>query len=85
MSEKEKKGFEDFGKMFGSMMSAGMNSAMDMRAQAEKWIEEQINCLLDKGEIVRREELDAIRETLTRLDAENRELKLRVDALEKDA
>ena len=85
MSDNDKKGFEDFGKMFGSMMSAGMNSAMDMRSQAEKWIEEQINGLLDKGEIVRREEIDALRETITRLDAENRELKLRVVALEKDA
>lgn len=81
-TKREGRFFDDVGKMFGSMMSSGMNSAMDARKQAEGWVDERVDSLLDGAGYARSEELDALRDIIRRLDDENRELKIRVDALE---
>lgn len=60
--------FEDISNMFGSLMSTGMNSALETRKQAEDWIDERVNGLLDRGDVVRREEFDALRDTVRRLE-----------------
>jgi polyhydroxyalkanoate synthesis regulator phasin len=63
--------FEDAAKMFGSVLSVGMNSAVETKRQMEEWLQEAVEKILAKSNVVRRDEFEALRESVQRLDAEN--------------
>jgi BMFP domain-containing protein YqiC len=78
MSQGPNKLFDDFAKL----MTDAAGAAQGLRREAENAFKTQAERFLSEMDIVRRDELEAIREMAAKARAENEALKARIEALE---
>jgi BMFP domain-containing protein YqiC len=78
MSQGPNKLFDDFAKL----MTDAAGAAQGLRREAETAFKSQAERFMAEMDIVRRDELDLVREMAAKARAENEELKARIAALE---
>jgi BMFP domain-containing protein YqiC len=78
MSQGPNKLFDDFAKL----MTDAAGAAQGLRREAETAFKSQAERFMSEMDIVRRDELDLVREMAAKARAENEELKARIAALE---
>ncbi len=78
MSQGPNKLFDDFAKL----MTDAAGAAQGLRREAETAFKTQAERFMSEMDIVRRDELDLVREMAAKARAENEELKARIAALE---
>jgi BMFP domain-containing protein YqiC len=78
MTQGPNKLFDDFAKL----MTDAAGAAQGLRREAETAFKTQAERFMNEMDVVRREELEIVREMAARARAENEELKARIAALE---
>jgi BMFP domain-containing protein YqiC len=78
MSQGPNKLFDDFAKL----MTDAAGAAQGLRREAETAFKTQAERFLNEMDIVRRDEIEAVREMAAKARAENEALKARIEALE---
>jgi BMFP domain-containing protein YqiC len=78
MSQGPNKLFDDFAKL----MTDAAGAAQGLRREAETAFKSQAERFMSEMDIVRRDELDLVREMAAKARAENEELKARIAAIE---
>jgi BMFP domain-containing protein YqiC len=67
---------------FAKLMTDAAGAAQGLRREAETAFRSQAERFMSEMDVVRRDELDAVREMAAKARAENEALKQRIDALE---
>jgi BMFP domain-containing protein YqiC len=80
---KENKIFEDLTKLAGSAMDTAFNSINDMKSQFEQTIHAKIDEVLQKHNLVSREEFEVVKEMLEKSRLEQAKLEKKIATLEK--
>lgn len=80
---KDNKFFDDFIKLAGSAMDSAFNSASDMKQNFDQMVGHKIDEVLQKHNVVTREEFDVVKEMATKAREENEKLKKKIAQLEK--
>jgi BMFP domain-containing protein YqiC len=78
MSQGPNKLFDDFAKL----MTDAAGAAQGLRREAETAFKTQAERFMNEMDVVRREDLEIVREMAAKARAENEELKARIEALE---
>lgn len=81
----ENKFFDDFVKLSGSMMDTMFNSAFDMKSQFEQAVHAKIDEVLQKQNLVTREEFEVVKAMAEKSRLENEKLLKKIEALEGNA
>jgi BMFP domain-containing protein YqiC len=80
---KENKFFEDITKLAGSAMDTAFNSAADIKQQFDNNVHEKVEELLQKHELVTREEFEVVRQMAENARLEQEKLIKKIESLEK--
>jgi BMFP domain-containing protein YqiC len=80
---KDNKFFEDMVKLAGSAMDTAFNSAAEMRKYLDDLVNEKLHALLQKQNLVTREEFEVVKEMAEKARLENEKLVKKIAALEK--
>lgn len=71
---KDNKFFDDLIKLSGSAMDAAFNSVVDMRKQFDDMVDEKVDQILKKHQMVTREEFEVVKEMAEKARLENEKL-----------
>jgi len=80
---KDNKFFEDLTKLAGSAMDTAFNSVADMRSQFDQAAHQKVEELMNKHEIVTREEFEVVKQMAEKARLEQTKLEKKVTELEK--
>ncbi len=80
---KENKIFEDLSKLAGSAMDTAFNSINDMKSQFEQTIHAKIDDVLQKHNLVSREEFEVVKEIAQKALLQQEKLEKKIASLEK--
>lgn len=80
---KENKIFEDLSKLAGSAMDTAFNSINDMKSQFEQSFHSKVEEVLQKHNLVSREEFEVVKEMLEKSLLEQSKLEKKIALLEK--
>lgn len=82
---KDNKFFEDMVKLAGSAMDTAFNSAADMKKYMDDIVNEKISAVLQKQNLVTREEFEVVKEMAEKARLEQEKLEKKIKALEKNS
>jgi BMFP domain-containing protein YqiC len=80
---KDNKFFEDMVKLAGSAMDTAFNSVADMKTYLDDLVSKKLDSLLQKQNLVTREEFELVREMAEKARLEQERLEKKIAALEK--